>query len=288
VHQSTLLIAAYDDLQHCGVAWPCVKPSSEAAFEVIASHVDTSRVDSLAPLRVSTVLDISLRVDNLGCNTSSWSSQLARLWMALVGIHLHLAPRLPHRDVDGKRQTVRPHTACTGCYVGSNNAYCQLASHTMDDVEHASCRIPSMRHEISVHLNDYAPSIRQNAADSRSLCICRRSSKHVGSLTLGARQHRRVMWLSYYVVSQVLQAKMRPSCRTRGMTRSIDPASTPRHRCLPGVPTCFSLITALYLLWRPNASLADHRIRIPYCTRSPRQGRVTNQQFYTACTACSS
>ena len=90
--------------------------------------------------------------------------------------------------------------------------------------------------------------------------------------TLGARQHRRVMWLGYYVVSQVLQATMRQSCRTRGMTRSIDPASTPRHRCLPGVPTCFSLITALCLWWRPNASLADHRNRIPYYTWGPRQG----------------
>jgi hypothetical protein len=90
--------------------------------------------------------------------------------------------------------------------------------------------------------------------------------------TLGARQHRRVMWLGYYVVSQVLQATMRQSCRTRGMTRSIDPASTPRHRCLPGVPTCFSLITALCLWWRPNASLADHRNRIPYYTWTARQG----------------
>lgn len=38
------------------------------------------------------------------------------------------------------------------------------------------------------------------------------------------------------------------------------------------VPTYFSLITALCLWWRPNASLADHRNRIPYCTRSLRQG----------------
>jgi hypothetical protein len=70
------------------------------------------------------------------------------------------------------------------------------------------------------------------------------------------------MWLGYYVVSQVLQATMRPSCRIRCMTRSIDSASAP---C-----TYFSLITALCLWWSKNASLADHRNRIPHRNRSTR------------------
>jgi hypothetical protein len=90
--------------------------------------------------------------------------------------------------------------------------------------------------------------------------------------TLGARQHRRVMWLGHYVVSQVLQATMRQSCRTRGMTRSIQP----QHRATDAYReyqlASASSLTALCLWWRPNASLADHRNRIPYYTWTSRQG----------------
>lgn len=81
--------------------------------------------------------------------------------------------------------------------------------------------------------------------------------------TLGARQHRRVMWLGYYVVSQVLQATMLPSCRTRCITRSVDSASASCHRCLPRVPTYFSLITALCLWW---SKMLRWSIQEPYST----------------------
>jgi len=39
---------------------------------------------------------------------------------------------------------------------------------TKDDMEHASCQTPSICHDISVHMSNYAPSIRQIGADSPS------------------------------------------------------------------------------------------------------------------------